>query len=120
MQSRTRFGSAGTLIAFAACGLALASGTTLAQQGGGDDQALPKGFQVTPVLKSGKSAGGAPFSYPQTDSRTAVDQSFRLAIQPSGGSRHSRVRLPRTTRIGPGSSLLEHRRGVARQPLTLS
>lgn len=36
-------------------------------QGGEENQALPSGFQTTPVLKSGTSAEGQPIQFPQTD-----------------------------------------------------
>lgn len=35
-------------------------------QASGDDQALPKGFKVTPVLKSGQTASKMPVEYPKT------------------------------------------------------
>jgi len=38
----------------------------VAQQPAGDDQALPKGFKVTPVLKTGKTASDAKIEYPRT------------------------------------------------------
>ena len=37
----------------------------VAQQPAGDDQALPKGFKVTPVLKTGKTASGGKIEYPK-------------------------------------------------------
>ena len=113
MQSRARFGSAGALMALAACGLALASGTSLAQQQGGDDQALPKGFEVTPVLKSGKSAGGAPFSYPQTDKPEIVTATGIL--EPGGRTARHQHPVPVYVYVLEGTLTIEPEGGQPRE-----
>jgi quercetin dioxygenase-like cupin family protein len=110
MQSRTRFGSVCTL---AACGLILASGTILAQQGGGDDSALPEGFEVTPVLKSGKSAGGATFSYPQTDKPEIVTATGILA--PGGRTALHQHPVPVYVYVLEGSLTIEPEGGQPRE-----
>jgi quercetin dioxygenase-like cupin family protein len=113
MQSRARFGSAVTLITLAACGLALASGTILAQQGGGDDSALPEGFEVTPVLKSGKSAGGAPFSYPQTDKPEIVTATGIL--EPGGRTARHQHPVPVYVYVLEGTLTIEPEGGQPRE-----
>jgi quercetin dioxygenase-like cupin family protein len=42
------------------------SSTAQFAQAAGEDQALPKGFKTTPVLKSGVTAGKTPIEYPKT------------------------------------------------------
>lgn len=62
-----------TLLAAAAviglCSGALAQDSTGSQlaQGAADDQALPKGFKTTPLIKSTKTASGMPLRYPTPD-----------------------------------------------------
>lgn len=61
---------------------ALLSSTAVAQTQGGEDQALPSGFQTVPVLKSTTSAEGNPFQFPQTG--TAEITSVIGTVEPGG------------------------------------
>ncbi len=54
----------------------------VAQQPAGDDQALPKAFKATPVLKTGKTAGDAKFEYPRTAKAEVV--SVTAELEPGG------------------------------------
>jgi quercetin dioxygenase-like cupin family protein len=58
-----------------------------AQQSGGGDQALPKGFKVTPVLKTAKTASDMKVEYPKTGQAEVVSVTGEL--EPGGRtSRH--------------------------------
>ncbi|HET6469971.1 MAG TPA: cupin domain-containing protein [Geminicoccaceae bacterium] len=78
MQPSVCSRSARTLLV--ALGLALAGSGALAQSS--SEQALPQGFQTTPVLKSGTTAGGARISYPQSGTPEIV--SVTGVLEPGG------------------------------------
>ncbi len=54
------------LIVAIIAGIAVFSGALTLAQTAGDD-ALPKGFKTTPVIKSALTRGGMKFAYPNTD-----------------------------------------------------
>lgn len=58
--------SATSLILVAMAAAAQQSGQLQLVQASGDEQALPKGFKTTPVLKTGQTASNAKIEYPRT------------------------------------------------------
>ncbi len=54
----------------------------VAQQPAGDDQALPKGFKTTPVLKTSKTASDGKIEYPKSTQAEVVSV---IGVLESGG-----------------------------------
>src|SRR3972149_8008717 len=60
----------------------------VAQQPAGDDQALPKGFKVTPVLKTGKTASDAKLEDPRTAQAEVISVIGGVGSGRGGARRH--------------------------------
>jgi quercetin dioxygenase-like cupin family protein len=94
----------------------------IAQQPAGDDQALPKGFKTTPVLKSVKTASDGRVVYPRTGQAEIV--SVIGVLEPGGRTARHQHPVPvfvyvlegtltvqadggQPREYGPGSAFLE-------------
>lgn len=109
-------------LAIAMLAILVLAAVGIAQPPAGDDQALPKGFKTTPVLKSGKTASDIRIAYPKTGQAQIV--SVIGVLEPGGRTARHQHPVPVFVHVlegtltvqadggqpreyGPGSAFLE-------------
>lgn len=78
-----------------------------------DDQALPKGFKITPVLKSGQTASKAPIEYPKTGKPEVV--SVIGELEPGGRTALHQHPVPVYVYVVEGTLTVQAQGGAARE-----
>ncbi len=85
----------------------------VAQQPAGDDQALPKAFKATPVLKTGKTAGGVKFEYPRPAQAEVVSVTGEL--EPGGRTARHQHPVPVFVYVLEGTLTVQAEGGQPRE-----
>lgn len=94
----------------ASVGLVIAAA---AQQSGGDDQALPKGFKTTPVLKSTKTASDKKIEYPRSGQAELV--SVIGVLEPAGRTARHQHPVPVFVYVLDGTLTVQAEGGQPRE-----